>query len=415
MVRMVNYTTRTTCRICDDSALPPIKILDLGKTPLADKFKKRETQQEESFPLRIAYCPNCHLVQLIDDVNEEVLWNDQYAFYTGASPSSLKYFEQYASEVISRFQDLVRNGLTVEIASNDGTFLKYFSEGKYKVLGIEPTKNTAEVAIRSGVLTLVELFTSRLADDVVKRMGQASVIVGSNVLAHVPDLNDFVKGIKTLLTPDGVAIFEVQYFPHLLFNNAFDHVYHEHRSFFSLHPLIKLFEQHNMKIFDVQEADTQGGSIRIFVTKQKKKTVNPLVYLMLKKEVQLGIRDKTLYEGMSYHAEYMKDKLLKLLESLKAQGRTVYGFGASAKGNTLLNYCGITQDLLPVIVDLTPFKIGKFTPGTSIPVVSGEGLKAPDYYLVLVWNYLPGILAREKEYLRKGGHFIVPIPTPFVI
>jgi SAM-dependent methyltransferase len=393
--------------------LPLVPILDLGKQPLADKFKTFPAQEEETYPLRVIYCPNCHLVQLKDDVDEDQLWNDEYAFFTGASPSSIRYFEQYAYNVMNRFPDQCR-GLVVEIASNDGTFLKHFIKSGYSVMGIEPTNNTARVAEQAGVTTLVKLFSLKTAKEVVATVGQSSLIIGTNVLAHTPNPNDFVQGVKELLTADGVAIFEVQYFPHLIFNNAFDHVYHEHRSFFSLNPLIKLFAQNGLKIFDVHEADTQGGSIRIFVTK-KKMRVLPSVALMLEKERKMGMFNKTLYEGMQYRVDYTKQILLDKLSELRNAGKRVHGFGASAKGNTILNYCGIGTELIDCIEDKTPFKIGKYSPGMTIPVVEQGKAQTPDYYLVLVWNYLPGILEREKEFMRKGGHFLVPIPSPMII
>lgn len=419
-------TTRTLCRICpqahDKGHVPTgetlIPILSLGNTPLADKFVTDPKAEEASAPLDVAVCSRCKLVQLTEIVHDDLLFGSDYAFYTGASPSSIPYFKEYAKEVMERFPEQC-NGLIVEIASNDGTLLKHFKDAGHDVLGVEPTANTAQEAIDNGVPTLIKPFGTNTAFYWQKLTGKdkASLIIGNNVLAHVDTLGDFLHGCLLLLEDDGVLIFEVQYLPHLLFNNAFDHIYHEHRSFFSVTSLMQALYPWNLHIFDIQEADTQGGSIRVFIRKDPwgREAPPPVVQSFLDRERDLGLTELDVYKSFAYHAGYTQTKLMAILHQLKAQGKTIYGFGASAKGNTLLNSCQIGPEILDCIVDTTPYKVGKYSPGMHIPVVAPHDRPEPDYYLVLVWNYLSGILTREEAFRANGGHFIVPIPTPIII
>jgi len=407
------FKIREKCRICENELTP---ILALGHTPLADRFVEDPKIIEPTAPLNVSYCAQCHLVQLVDIVFDEVLFSSDYAFYTGASPSSLPYFKKYADITLEYYPEQSK-GLIVEVASNDGTLLKHFKNKGLRVLGVDPTSNTAQVAIDNGIETLVKSFGNTVAEEIVEEFGKASMVIGNNVLAHVDDLHDFVNGVAKLLAEDGVAMFEVQYFPHLIFNTAYDHVYHEHRSFFSLTPLQTLFSMHKMRITDVWEADTQGGSIRIFVTHESQhKPIHYRVARLLDMETKLGITSPNLYKSMQNYVDYNRTKLVTMLLDLKKDRNIIYGYGASAKGNTLLNYCRIGEDILDVIVDKTPYKIGKYSPGMHIPVVGDDhDLPRPDYYLVLVWNYLPGIFEREKEFRDKGGKFIVPIPSPVIL
>jgi len=412
----MHYSVRTTCRLCSnakDEHLLTDRILSLHISPLADRFPTDPNARETFFPLDVFICRNCKLVQLVDIVDDKDLFGTDYAFYTGASPSSIRYFDDYAREMLTRFPDQAK--FTVEIASNDGTLLKHFQAARKSVLGIDPAVNVVEEAMRNGVPTDMSAFSYETARQTVKAQGNAGLILANNVLAHVDNLHDFMAGVEHLLAPDGVFVFEVQYLPHLLFKNAFDHVYHEHRSYFSFLPLIKLLDQFGLRAFDVKEADTQGGSIRVYVDRGQR-PVSMNVVQLIASEHSLGLTKMETYQGFQERVDEIKTKLVALLKRLKAEGKTIYGFGASAKGNTLLNYCGIGPDLLDCVVDLTPYKIGKYTPGTHIPVKSPDQIdKQPDYYLVLVWNYLEGILDREQAFRKAGGKFIVPIPSPIVI
>jgi SAM-dependent methyltransferase len=253
----------------------------------------------------------------------------------------------------------------------------------------------------------------------VKKHGRAGLVLANNVLAHVDDVHDFIRGVKHLLSPKGVFIFEAQYFPNLLFKNQFDNVYHEHHSFYALRPLVRLLEANDMKIFDVQEVDTQGGSIRVYAKHANgPHKVRPVVAEMVKAELEMGLDKTETYMGLGERANYIKKELVRILTDLKRQGKRIVGYGAPAKGNTLLNFCGIGPQHIDYIIDKTYFKHGKFTPGMHIPVFPIEKILEdgpPDYYLLLVWNYAEAMLKQEEEFRKNGGKFIIPIPNPYII
>ena len=413
-----NIKTRITCRICGSRNL--VQFLSLGDTPLADAFVERENlnKPEKKFPLDVAVCADCNLVKLMHIVDSKLLFGDNYAFYTSGSPQAVIHFRKYAHEVMRRFPALAKK-LTVDIASNDGVLLRPLKELGAKVLGIEPAKNVVPVARAAGIETVNDFFSAKCAAKTLKKYGHAGVVLANNVLAHVDDVHDFVKGVRLLLDPKGVFIFEAQYFPNLLFKNQFDNVYHEHHSFFALRPLVRLLEANDMKIFDVEEVDTQGGSIRVYAKHENgPHKVQPIVAQMALAELEMGLDKTETYLGLGDRANYIKKELMRILTDLKRRGKKIVGYGAPAKGNTLLNFCGIGPEHLDYIIDKTYFKHGKFTPGMHIPVFPIEKIQedgAPDYYLLLVWNYAPGILAQEEEFRRKGGKFIVPIPNPHII
>ncbi len=404
-------TKRQNCRICKSKKL--INFVNLGDMPLADLFLKTPNSPEHKFPLNVKVCGNCFLVQLVNDVNSELLFSQDYAFYTGGSPSSIKYFEDYANSVMKRFPRESKKFI-VEVASNDGTLLKPFIKKGYNVLGIDPAKNVVEEANGMGVPTIADFFNKKTAAEIASDK-KAGIIIANNVVAHVEDLYDFIEGVKLLLDENGVFIFECQYFPYLLFNNQFDNVYHEHRSFFSLHPLVKLLKMFELEAFDVEEHDTQGGSIRVFVSHKSKRKIEKRFIDSLINEKEIGITNIDTYLGFQARVDYIKIKLLKILDELKKNNKTIAGYGASAKSSTLLNYCGIGTKYLNYIVDKTPYKYGLYSPGMHIPVISPEQEKIkPDYYLLLVWNYADKIIEREKVFIGKGGKFIIPIPTPSI-
>ncbi len=406
---------RTTCRICKHKKL--FNFITLDKTPLADLFVKNVKDKEHKFPLDVKVCPKCFLVQLVDEVNPKLLFGQDYAFYTGGSPASIGYFEAYAEAVMQRFPKQSKQ-FVVEVASNDGTLLKPFITKGYKALGIDPAKNVTDAANANGIPTINDFFNKRSANDVVTNAGKAGIIIANNVIAHVNDLYDFISGIKYLLDENGVFIFECQYFPYLLFNNQFDNIYHEHQSFFSLYPLLKLLEQFDLEAFDVEEHNTQGGSIRLFVAHKGKQKIENRLLNAIENEIHMGITNINTYLGFQARVNYIKIKLVQLLKDLKSQNKKIAGYGASAKSNTLLNYCNIGTNYLDYIVDKTPYKYGLYSPGKHIEVISQEeeikrGEK-PDYYLLLVWNYAEKIIQKEKEFIKNGGKFIIPIPTPYI-
>lgn len=406
-------TIRKKCRICKYDKLVP--FVDLGYMPLSDLFLKNPRQIEKKFPLEVKVCPKCFLVQLIHDVDSKLLFAQNYGFYTGGSPSSIEYFENYANSIIKRFPKEAKNYI-VEIASNDGTLLKPFINKGYAVLGIDPANNVAKEANEKGIPTIIKFFNKKSALDIASKK-KAGIIIANNVVAHVEDLFDFMEGVKSLLDKNGVFVFECQYFPYLLFNNQFDNVYHEHRSFFSLFPLVKLLKKFNLEAFDAQEHDTQGGSIRVFVSHKGRRKIEKRLTDALNNELEIGITNINTYLGFQARVKYIKTKLIQILRKLKKENKIIAGYGASAKSCTLLNYCKISTNYLDFIVDKTPYKYGLYTPGTHIPIISEEELKKrkkPDYYLLLVWNYAEKIIAKEKKFVEKGGKFIFPIPTPYI-
>ncbi|TSC82481.1 MAG: methyltransferase family protein [Parcubacteria group bacterium Gr01-1014_20] len=409
---------RTTCRICGGSRL--FQFLSLGDTPLADAFVEKENldKPEAKYPLDVEVCEDCGLVMLVNIVDPELLFGDNYAFYTSGSPQAVAHFRRYAHSIIERFPELAKK-LTIDIAANDGVLLRPLKEFGAKVLGIDPAKNVTPVASAAGIPMITDFFTEITAKKIEEENGKASLVLANNVLAHVDDVHDFVRGVKLILDPHGVFIFEVQYFVKLLTNNQFDNVYHEHHSFYALRPLKKLIESEGMKIFDVEEVNTQGGSLRVFAEHADgPHFVKPTVQEMIQSELGLKLDTREPYKSLSSRAQHVKEELIKILDDLKKQGKKIVGYGAPAKGNTLLNFCGISTQYLDYIIDKTYFKHGKFTPGTHIPVFPIEKIQEdgpPDYYLLLVWNYAAGILNQEEEFIKKGGHFIIPIPAPHII
>ncbi|HYM65391.1 MAG TPA: class I SAM-dependent methyltransferase [Candidatus Sulfotelmatobacter sp.] len=406
---------RTSCRICGNKKL--LNFIRLTKMPLADLFIKNLKQKEHKFPLDVKVCSKCFLVQLVDEVNPDLLFSQNYAFYTGGSPSSIEYFENYAKSIMKRFPKESKKFI-VEIASNDGTLLRPFLKKKYRALGIDPAKNVVEEANLNGIPTIANFFNEKSANGIVSSEGRANILIANNVVAHVRDLHDFMKGIKNLLDENGVFIFECQYFPYLLFNNQFDNIYHEHHSFFSLFPLVKLLKKHRLEAFDVEEHDTQGGSIRVFVSHKGKRKIQKRLENALKNEIDMGITNIETYLGFQARVDYIKIKLLQILKDLKKKNKRIAGYGASAKSNTLLNYCGIGTNYLDYIVDKTPYKYGLYSPGMHVRVISQEEeqkkKRKPDYYLLLVWNYAEKIIEREEKFIKRGGKFIFPIPTPYI-
>jgi SAM-dependent methyltransferase len=402
---MKKYTVRTTCRVCKHKTT---QILDLGLTPLADRFVDSPQAQEKRYPLSLGICTHCWLTQLRIDVDDKELFAKEYAFFTGTT-SSVQHFKDYAKTVKALYPEQSK-GFVVEIGSNDGTLLKEF-KGAENILGVDPADKPFDKALDNNVPTYQKFFSYKVARDIKVKN---DLIMANNVLAHVIDPLDFMKGVARLLAYDGVAVFEFQYLPDLLFKNEFDNVYHEHRSFFSLTSFANMLKKAKLMIEHVKHIDMQGGSLRVYV-RQKGHAQMASVENMLSDEMQMGITSPAAYQGIQARLEYNKFSLLRILKDLKFKGKKIYGYGASAKSNTMFNYYGIDSKLVDKIADTTPFKFGKFTPGTHIPIVKQSDKDMPDYYLVSIWNYLPQILLREKKFIKAGGKFIVPIPFAEII
>lgn len=404
------------CIICKSEKL--VKYLDLGKSALANSFlKKSELNKRELFyPLQAMYCKDCRLVQLSEIVDRKILFS-KYDFFSSASSPLEAYFKKYVDDLKKNFPKQA-DGFVIEIGSNDGILLKNFDKSKTKILGIDPAKNVARIANEAGIDTLPIFFNIKLAKKIKKTYGKASIIIANHALAHTDDLHEIISGVKELLDDNGVFAFEVQHVENLIKKNQFDNTYHEHVSYFSLSPLSTLLEKHDMQIFDVEKVEAQGGSIRVFASHMHtnfkiKKNVGKLI----QKEKKSGLHELKTYKDFGKRPEVVKKDLLALLKKLKKEGKKIVGYGASAKGNTLLQYCGIGPETLDYIVDTTPSKQGKYTPGTHIPVLPPTELakNKPDYILILSWNYADIIIKKESALKKSGVKFIVSIPKVKVI
>lgn len=400
------------CRFCS----APLKhtLVDLGMSPLCENFLSSEqlNHMEPFYPLRVYVCESCFLAQLEEYVSPEEIFNE-YAYFSSYADSWLQHAKNYTDLMIERFGFNAESSV-VEIASNDGYLLQYFVEKNIPVLGIEPAGNVAKVAIEKGIPTIVEFFGEKMAKDMVSKGTQADLVLGNNVLAQVPDLNDFIRGMKVLLKPQGIITIEFPHLVRLMEENQFDTIYHEHFSYFSFIAVEKIFAAHKLTIFDVEELPTHGGSLRIYArhTEDKTRPLSGMVNELRSREETAGLTRMETYSAFSEQVKETKRKLLEFLIKVKREGKTVCGYGAPGKGNTLLNYCGIRTDFLDYTVDRNPYKHGKFTPGTHIPIFPPEKIQdtRPDYLLILPWNVKDEIMKQQSYIKEWGGQFIVPIP-----
>jgi SAM-dependent methyltransferase len=369
-------------------------------------------EPETYFPLKTFVCTNCWLVQVDELEKAEAIFNAEYTYFSSFSTSWLAHAQQYTAYMIDRF-GYDESSMIVEIASNDGYLLQYFKEKNIPVLGVEPTANTAAVAKENGIESIVDFFGAHLAEHQLK--AKADLILGNNVLAHVPDINDFVKGVKLALKPNGVNTFEFPHLCKLVAENQFDTIYHEHFSYLSLTAVKTIFEAQGLTIFDVQELPTHGGSLRIFAKHSDcvVHTITPQVQDLLDKEKELGVTNLSYYQGFQANVDAIKYQVWNFLINAKREGKKVIGYGAAAKGNTLLNYAGVKgNDLISFVVDASPYKQGKFLPGSRIPVVGKNEIEAyqPDYILIFPWN-LKTEIAAQLDYCKSwGAKFVVFVP-----
>ena len=405
------------CRFC--GSVLSRTFCDLGMSPLSNAYVKADAleRMERFYPLHAYVCESCLLVQLQEFESPEKIFSD-YAYFSSYSKSWLQHCRAYTDYMIERFS-LGREHQVIEIASNDGYLLKYFKAHGIPVLGIEPAENVARDAQAQGVETLVRFFSADTATGLVRAGTRADLLLGNNVLGHVPDLNDFVRGLKILLKPGGVITMEFPHLLRLIGGNQFDTIYHEHFSYFSFHAVERVFAHHGLALFDVEELPTHGGSIRIFAQHPEtgKWAEDSRVAAMRAKEVSFGIDRLETYTGFAEQVHQTKRALLDFLIGAKHEKKTIVGYGAPAKGNTLLNYCGIRTDFLDYVVDRSPHKQGLFLPGTRIPVYSPDRIRQtrPDYILILPWNIKDEII-EQMSYVREwGAKFVIPIPRVEVI
>ena len=410
-------TRRGHCRFCD--APLSLSFTDLGMSPPSNSFLKPEKlgRVEKFYPLHAWVCQACFLVQLEEFETPEQIFSD-YAYFSSYSDSWLAHARDYTGLMTRRF-GLGPKSKVIEIASNDGYLLQYFVAQGIPVLGIEPAANVAKVAEGRGVPSLVKFFGTQTARELAVEGTRADLLLGNNVLAHVPDLNDFVAGMKLLLAPQGVITME---FPHLLKlmqENQFDTIYHEHFSYFSFLTAQQVFAKHGLTLFDVEEIPTHGGSLRIFGrhAQDAQKAVTPRVADLLARERAAGLDRIDAYRAFDEQVKETKRRLLEFLIGAKRAGKRIVGYGAAAKGNTLLNYCGIRTDFIDYTVDRSPHKQGCFLPGVHIPVHGPERIREtkPDYLLILPWNLQDEIVAQMAEIRNWGGRFVVPIPRVKVL
>lgn len=402
------------CRICGSSALD--RVLDLGKTPLANSLvePRRAAEVELRFPLQVVRCLGCGLVQLGQVVAPEVMFRS-YPYSSSASAPLVGHFAGLAQHLADRYTHA--GSLVVELGSNDGVLLGPLSRLGRRVVGVEPATNIAEVANRAGLETWNEFFSPDAARRIAAARGAADVVVGTNVFAHIDDLRSVLEGVDALLSETGVFVAEVPYLGDLLAQVEYDTVYHEHLSYFSLAPLTVLFENAGMEIVDIASLSIHGGSIRFAAARKGRRRVSPDVPAFRSRERSAGLDDAATYASFAHAVERSRDELLTLLGSLRQQGKRIAGHGASAKGGTLLNYCGIGTDTLDFIADSTPFKQGMLSPGMHIPVRPEDAIaqERPDYLLLLAWNYADTIVAHFADYASAGGRFIHPIPLARVL
>lgn len=401
-----------SCRLCGHVLSQ--SFIDLGMSPLCESFVSEEdlNSSETFYPLHAYVCDHCFLVQLDTYVTPEHIF-EEYAYFSSYADTWLEHSRLYVDRMIDQLA-LSLDTLVIEVASNDGYLLQYFSEQNVPVLGIEPAINVARIAIDKGIETRTIFFNSESAQSLVEEGLKADLLIGNNVLAQVPGLISFVKGLKLVLKPTGVLTLEFPHLMRLIDGNQFDTIYHEHFSYFSFITAHKIFEEHGLTLYDVEELSTHGGSLRIFLrhAEDATKPISERVPELLARERAAGYDNLKSYVGFEKKAQKTKRKLLEFLIGVKEEGKSVAGYGAPGKGNTLLNYCGIRTDFLEYTVDRNPYKQGKYLPGTRIPIHHPDKIKEthPDYVLILPWNFKDEIMA-QSAYIRSwGGKFVVPIP-----
>jgi SAM-dependent methyltransferase len=404
--------------LCRISGKPLTKVVNFGRQPLGNGFLlAAQFPGEYFYPMEVGFSETSMMFQLIEQPAPEQMFHEQYAFYSSTSRFMERHFAAFAQQTMqSGFLDKT-DPFVVELGCNDGIMLKNFAEAGIRHLGIEPSRNVAEVANKKGVRTLSEFFAEDVARRIVREEGQADAFLAANVMCHIPDIVGVVKGISALLKPRGVAIFEDPYLGDVIEKISYDQIYDEHVFLFSAHSIQYLFGLHGMALIDVQPQITHGGSMRYVLAHAGAHPVRESVTRLLEKEAALGLNRLSTFEAFRRNVEQSKSDLLHLLRELKAQGKRIAGYGATSKSTTILNYCGIGPDLIEYISDTTPIKQGKFTPGMHIPVKPYEAFQAnpPDYAVLFAWNHAEEIMAKEKAYMAAGGRWIVHVPKVQVL
>ena len=402
------------CRSCASSALEP--VLDLGTTPLADRLPTVDdlAEPEPVAPLEVVRCNRCSLLQLTYTVDPEELFCRNYPYFSSVSPQLMAHFEASSLEII-RERRLGPGSRVIELASNDGYMLRHFASAGIPVLGIDPASGPAQAAIASGIPTLQAFFTLGLAEELVERGDRADVVLANNVLAHVADLDGFVRGIETLLAPDGVAVIEAPYLVDLVNHCEFDTIYHQHLCYFSVTALDALFRPRGLYLERIVRTSIHGGSLRLFLGKKDRPDAS--VGALLEEESKAGIGSSGYYHGFAGRVRRLREELLTYLAELRRSGKRLAGYGAAAKACTLLSYCGIGTETLEYVVDASPRKHGRFMPGNRLPIVPPSMLhdRPPDVLVILAWNFSDEIMRQQQAFAARGGRFLVPVPRVRIV
>ena len=404
------------CRICHSKSLT--KFLDLEFTPPADDFLSSERlgEPEVYYPLEVFICNNCSLVQIGYVVPPEILFQKDYPYEASITETGVNHFHSFAKEASSRF-DLSSDNLVVDIGSNVGVLLQGFKNQGAEVLGIEPARNIGEIAIKNGIETIYDFFSEDLARKIIKERKKAKIVTGTNVVAHIDNHQSLVRGLDILLDKEGIFIFEAPYLVDLIENLEYDTIYHEHLSYLSVKPMNALFHKFGMEIFDVEKVVIHGGSLRYFVARENTYPISSNIDKFLELEKEKKIYEIDTLKNFAKSVQHNREELTWMLKSMKHEGKRIAGVSAPAKGMTLLNYCKIGSETLDFITEKSPLKIGRYTPGTHIPIVQDSELieQMPDYALLLAWNFADEIMKNLKDYKDAGGKFIIPIPKPHII
>lgn len=402
------------CLICSS---PIEAFISFGKMPIANGFLyPHDFTEEYFFELKVGFCEECKMVQLTEFVDREKMFHDHYAFYSSTSSRMALHFKNLADIVCQKYlRDT--DPFVVEIGSNDGIMLQNFAKAGIRHLGIEPSTNVAQVAMDKGITTISEFFDEKIAQNIVERHGQSDAILAANVMCHIPYLHSVVAGIKVLLKPEGVFIFEDPYLGDIVEKTSYDQIYDEHAFYFSLASISYLFERHGLEVIDVVPQDVHGGSMRYVIAHKGVNKISTAVIKLSKKEKELGLHLPGTFERLRKNIESSRDQLIELLTRLRKQGKRIVGYAATSKSTTVTNYCGITLDLLEFISDTTPIKQGKYSPGTHIPVRKYQGFSDnyPEYALLFAWNHAEEIMAKEKKFIESGGKWIVYVPQVKVL
>ncbi|MCK4752909.1 MAG: class I SAM-dependent methyltransferase [Planctomycetes bacterium] len=397
------------CLICQTDYEP---FISFGKMPIANGFlTEKEFEKEYFFELKTGFCPKCKMVQLVEQPDREMMFHENYAFFSSTSARQVIHFKEFADLIAENYLNS-DDPFVVELGSNDGIMLQHFKGAGLRHLGVEPSANVAAVAIEKGIATISEFFDEELAKKIIAEHGQADAVLAANVMCHIPYLHSVAAGIKLLLKPDGVLMFEDPYLGDIVEKTSYDQIYDEHAFYFSVASVSYLFEEHGLEVVDVMPQNVHGGSMRYVIAHKGAKDISAAAIAQRKKEEELGLHLPETFERLRRNIETSRDKLVEILAGLKKEGKRVVGYAATSKSTTVTNYCGIGPELVEFISDTTPIKQGKYSPGAHIPVKVYEEFcgNYPEYALLFGWNHAAEIMAKEQKFMESGGKWIIYVP-----